>query len=67
MKNTENFDDIIFENRNKEYGAYFLRKNYSNYLTRAMVIGSSCFILLFGGAFTYNKYVVNIDPKTPKT
>jgi periplasmic protein TonB len=58
MKNTENFDDIIFENRNKAYGAYFLRKNYSNYLTRAMVIGSSCFILLFGGAFTYNKYIV---------
>ena len=58
MKNTENFDDIIFENRNKEYGAYFLRKNYSSYLTRAMLIGSSCFILLFGGAFTYNKYIV---------
>jgi protein TonB len=59
MKNTENFDDIIFENRNKAYGAYFLRKNYSNYLTKAMVIGSSVFILLFGGAFTYNKFLSN--------
>ena len=58
MKNTESFDDIIFENRNKAYGAYFLRKNYSNYLTRAMVIGSSVFVLLFGGAFTYNKYIL---------
>lgn len=67
MKNTENFDDIIFENRNKEYGAYFLRKNYSNYLTRAMIMGSSCFILLFGGAFTYNKYILNLGPITPRT
>jgi protein TonB len=25
----ENFDDIIFENRNKDYGAYELRKKYS--------------------------------------
>lgn len=23
------FDDIIFERRNKEYGAYFLRKRYN--------------------------------------
>jgi periplasmic protein TonB len=59
MKNSENFDDIIFENRNKEYGAYYLRKNYSHYLTKAVVIGSGCFMLLFGGAFTYNKYIVN--------
>ncbi|HLO42979.1 MAG TPA: TonB family protein [Leadbetterella sp.] len=59
MKNVENLDDIIFENRNKAYGAYFLRKNYNHYLTKAMVIGSSCFILLFGGAFTYNKYIEN--------
>jgi protein TonB len=33
MKNKKNypgsFDDIIFENRNKEYGAYDLRKNYA--------------------------------------
>ncbi|MBP6619193.1 MAG: TonB family protein [Leadbetterella sp.] len=58
MKNTQNFDDIIFENRNKEYGAYYLRKNYNHYLTKAMVIGSSFFVLLFGGAFTYNKYIL---------
>lgn len=58
MKNSENLDDIIFENRNKEYGAYYLRKNYNHYLTKAMIIGSSFFILLFGGAFTYNKYIL---------
>jgi periplasmic protein TonB len=64
MKNQTNLDDIVFENRNKDYGAYYLRKNYSNYLTRAMLIGSSCFMLTFGGAFTYSHY---LRPKPTNT
>ncbi|PLK44622.1 energy transducer TonB [Emticicia sp. TH156] len=47
-KNASNItlDEIVFEGRNKEYGAYSLRKNYSRYLTKASVIG----IGIFGGA-----------------
>lgn len=33
------FDDIVFEHRNKEYGAYRLRKRYSRNVIIAMVIG----------------------------
>jgi len=33
------FDDIVFEKRNKEYGAYKLRKRYSRTLLVAMLIG----------------------------
>lgn len=33
------FDDIVFETRNKEYGAYRLRKRYSRNVTIAMLIG----------------------------
>ena len=33
------FDDIVFENRNKEYGAYTLRKKYSRNVIIAMAIG----------------------------
>ena len=33
------FDDIVFENRNKEYGAYRLRKKYNRNVIIAMVIG----------------------------
>lgn len=32
------WDDLIFENRNKEYGAYDLRKSYSGNATSAMMI-----------------------------
>ena len=38
--------DILFENRNKEYGAYFLRKEYNRRLTIAFVSTCSLFILL---------------------
>jgi len=43
--------DILFENRNKEYGAYFLRKQYNRRLTKAFVITCSAFILLLLGPF----------------
>jgi periplasmic protein TonB len=33
------FDDIVFETRNKEYGAYRLRKNYNKTVIVAMLIG----------------------------
>lgn len=34
------FDDIVFENRNKEYGAYSLRKKYNRNVLIAMLIGT---------------------------
>ena len=48
MKNSEilkaNLLDIIFENRNKDYGAYDLRKNYNNRLLIAL--GTGLFVIL---------------------
>ena len=41
----ESFDDIVFENRNQEYGAYELRKKYSKRGTIALAI--SLLILIF--------------------
>ena len=38
--------DIVFENRNKEYGAYTLRKDYNTRLLIALAAGMS-FILFF--------------------
>ena len=33
------FDEIVFEFRNKEYGAYILRKKYNKYMTISLLIG----------------------------
>ncbi len=41
-----NLLDIIFENRNKDYGAYLLRKNYNKRLTTAVFITLSIVIVL---------------------
>lgn len=50
-------DEIVFQNKNKEYGAYFLRKNYSKYLTRSVVVGVGIFGSIFLGAWTFNKFI----------
>jgi protein TonB len=39
LKRIPNFDDIVFEIRNKEYGAYKLRKKYNCTVLIAMLIG----------------------------
>ena len=41
-------DDMVFETREKEYGAYFLRKSYNKYLLRGSII--ALLLFLFGTA-----------------
>ncbi len=41
------FLDILFEGRNKEYGAYELRKNYEKRLTTALLITAGVALLIF--------------------
>ena len=40
------FEDIIFENRNKAYGAYALRKDYNNHLFYAFFITATAIVLV---------------------
>jgi protein TonB len=51
MIDTGNFDDLIFENRNKEYGAYYIRKKYNLFLlislSAALFIGSAAVMIPF--------------------
>ena len=39
-------NDIVFEGRNKAYGAYVLRRLYQRHVTRALIIATSVFALL---------------------
>jgi protein TonB len=39
LKMIPDFDDIVFRNRNKEYGAYLLRKRYSRNVIISLFIG----------------------------
>lgn len=42
---TASLDDIVFEYRNKNYGAFFLRKIYNKHVTIATIIAIALFIL----------------------
>ncbi|UPT68136.1 MAG: energy transducer TonB [Sphingobacteriales bacterium JAD_PAG50586_3] len=43
-KNVNSFDDLVFENRNKSYGAYAIRKGYNNSMAKAF--GSTALLLM---------------------
>lgn len=54
--------DLIFEGRNKEYGAYELRKTYNKRLVFSMVAMAALCILLFIGYFINS----SIEANSPK-
>jgi protein TonB len=41
-------DEIVFEGRSKEYGAYEMRKKYNRFLERSALIAFILFIFLTG-------------------
>lgn len=50
--------DLIFEGRNKEYGAYELRKQYNRRLTFALIITASIALIILLGSF-----IASLRPK----
>ena len=47
--------DLVFDNRNKDYGAYELRKNYQSRITKALVFTGIFVLLTFTGVVLANK------------
>lgn len=55
------FDDIVFENRNKSYGAYQIRNIYNSYLLRAILAA----VIVFSGALLSPKIVSLFKSEEP--
>ncbi len=55
--NPENLslDEIVFQNRNKEYGAYDLRTEYPKLLTKSFIFGTIFFLVAVISPFVYLK------------
>jgi len=58
----ESLEEMVFKGRNKEYGAYVLRKKYQKYVTISMIIA---LVLLIGGvaypviaSYIYKKNII---------
>lgn len=47
LRNNWNLDEVVFENRNKNFGAYFLRKNYNKVLLSIVLLQSILFFNLY--------------------
>lgn len=54
--NYKSIDDIVFEHKNKEYGAYNLRKVQKSILLKSFLVGATAFVLLFLITFFYNQW-----------
>lgn len=57
--NMTDITDIIFANKNKEYGAYVLRKLYNKYVTLSTIFGTIFFVLCLTGPMI----VKSLSPK----
>jgi periplasmic protein TonB len=64
MKNSS-FDDFIFENKNKSYGAYVLRQNYNSNLSKGILITIPIFVFLALSpklySFIFKKEIVPVE------
>lgn len=57
--NANKLNDVIFENRNKNYGAYAIRSSYNDSLKKSLLFLTSIVSLLFGSVIINNK--INTD------
>lgn len=68
MDNTQiakaSLNDIVFEGRNKAYGAYVLRRLYQRHVTRALIIATAVFLLLISFPLI-SQYLKDKMPKEP--
>lgn len=55
--------DLVFEGRNKDYGAYELRQKYNKRITLALAITFALAVLAFGASFLSNALKSDTDAK----
>ena len=53
-------NDLVFLNKNKEYGAYAIRNLYNQFLTDAVLITVAAFVLLFSSPLIINYFKPNV-------
>lgn len=56
IANSDSLDELVFQNRNKAYGAYDLRASYKKLLTKSFFIGGLIFGLLIAIPIGYIRY-----------
>src|SRR5579859_5783442 len=60
---TSSWEDVVFESRNKEYGAYSIRKAYDENITKASLVALLFAAFIFGIVQIASLLHVEIKPK----
>ena len=55
-------DDIVFEYRNRAYGAYAIRASYQRNMTRALMLAPLLLLLLVGGPMVVDSLLKSVIP-----
>ncbi len=56
IKTTNNMTEMLFEKRNKEYGAYAIRTTYNDSLLKSLLILAAILLLIVGSTYAYNNF-----------
>jgi len=69
LNSSGNFNELVFENKNKAYGAYAIRKSYHDHVTISLIVSSAFFGILALLAILYTNRKIDIpnvvDVNTP--
>src|ERR1700741_1746099 len=65
LNNPARLNNVVFENRNKNYGAYAIRSEYNESIRKALFCVGSFVLLLFGSSFAYHK--LHVEPTEKST
>ncbi len=63
---TASWDDLVFEGRNKSYGAYLLRQLYEKNVRKSFIIALIAFIVLLGGPVLWKLISPSLENAKPK-
>jgi len=63
----DQLDEIVFSNRNKEYGAYALRKAYKRFVNRSLIIATALMLLVVLIPFFIWKQTATANEETTVT
>jgi protein TonB len=55
INNSAKMTEIVFEKRNKNYGAYLIRQDYDSTLLKSLFTVLGLMLILFGSSYLYNK------------
>src|ERR1700740_2642291 len=56
VKSSDDMTEMLFEKRNRDYGAYAIRTAYNDSLLKSLIIVSAILLCIVGSTYAYNNF-----------